>query len=336
MKSQFLKTALKFLFAAAIIGWLASTGKFDFKAMEKLVSFPIIALGLTLTLVNIFFTNERWLSLLKSQNLNLDRWVATKLTLIGLFFNFVVPGGVGGDLVKGYYASAQNPNSKLSTAVSVAMDRLLGLYTMILMALLAFLFEWSLLLKQSKLMWVFMALLAIFILFSGFWMVVFSRRAGSSGLLERILMALPKGTHFKHLFKSFNSYSHNKSLMFKSLALSFIAQIIGILFFVAMGRFMGFQVSLATYFFVVPIGFIVTAIPISPAGVGVGQAAFYYLFNLAMGETTSLGTATITAMQLFQFSLGLVGAWFFIGMSRKIPKNTQKNSVNSPVEAPSL
>jgi uncharacterized membrane protein YbhN (UPF0104 family) len=72
------------------------------------------------------------------------------------------------------------------------------------------------------------------------------------------------------------------------------------------------DIPFAAYFFVVPLGFIATAVPISPAGVGVGQMAFLFLFNTYLGYKTSLGPTAITILQVLQFVFGLVGAWFFI------------------------
>jgi uncharacterized membrane protein YbhN (UPF0104 family) len=53
-----------------------------------------------------------------------------------------------------------------------------------------------------------------------------------------------------------------------------------------------------------------TAIPISPAGVGIGQAAFFFLFNEYLGHESDLGSVVITTYQIAQFILSLSGAIF--------------------------
>jgi hypothetical protein len=65
------------------------------------------------------------------------------------------------------------------------------------------------------------------------------------------------------------------------------------------------------------IGIIVQALPISPAGIGVGQAAFFFLFNLSLGKESQLGPTAITMIQIMQFMWGLVGAYFYL--QRKKP-----------------
>ena len=88
--------------------------------------------------------------------------------------------------------------------------------------------------------------------------------------------------------------------------------------------------DLITFFIIAPIGFMATAIPISPAGVGVGQAAFYFLFKQISGIDNEMGATTITALQAFQFLIGLTGAIFYLQRKDKIDEKflteVQKNS----------
>jgi len=312
MKS-YLTTTLKILFAAAIIYWLVTTGKVDFQVLYKLLDPKIAIVAFILMGVNFWFTVERWFLLLRSQAVTCTRMQAWKLGTIGVFFNFVVPGGVGGDVIKGYYIAKGNPQQRMKAVVTVAMDRLVGLYTMLLMAVSVMLWDWQAVAAHRELKAIFFFLLAVTAAFSVFWMMIFSRRLSSAEWIHSLLHFLPKGEHLWKMFSSFSSYALSKKIIFQTVALSFAAQIFVILLFIHLGHALGFDhVSAGTYFFVVPIGFMVTAIPIAPAGIGIGQAAFYYLFNLASGVESSIGATTITAMQLIQFAFGLLGAWYYV------------------------
>jgi hypothetical protein len=59
-------------------------------------------------------------------------------------------------------------------------------------------------------------------------------------------------------------------------------------------------------------------LPIAPAGIGVGQVAFLFLFKFYLGKETPLGPTAATAMQVFSFAWGLVGAIFYL--QRKKPQ----------------
>jgi len=70
----------------------------------------------------------RWQILLRVQGIHITWWRLYGLVLVGLFFSLFIPGGTGGDLVKGYYLLKEAPvGRKTSAALSVVMDRLLGL-----------------------------------------------------------------------------------------------------------------------------------------------------------------------------------------------------------------
>ena len=53
------------------------------------------------------------------------------------------------------------------------------------------------------------------------------------------------------------------------------------------------------------------AIPISPAGIGVGQAVFLTLFTWYNGVESSMGPTLITINQVCLALWGVVGAWFY-------------------------
>ena len=70
----------------------------------------------------------RWQILLRVQGIRISWWRLYGLLMVGLFFSLFIPGGTGGDLVKGYYLLKEAPiGRRTSAALSVAMDRLLGL-----------------------------------------------------------------------------------------------------------------------------------------------------------------------------------------------------------------
>jgi hypothetical protein len=87
----------------------------------------------------------RWQILLRVQGIHLSWWRLYGLLMVGLFFSLFIPGGTGGDLIKGYYLLKEAPvGSKTSAALSVVMDRLLGLLGVgvLTVAITAFRWDW--------------------------------------------------------------------------------------------------------------------------------------------------------------------------------------------------
>ena len=74
--------------------------------------------------------------------------------------------------------------------------------------------------------------------------------------------------------------ANEKKTLFKCIGSSLVAHNFGILaFFTITSPFYGAQINFLDIFSVVPIGMIITAIPISPGGLGVSYAAFEKLFQ---------------------------------------------------------
>lgn len=320
--TNFALQIVKLSFAVAIITWLVKSGRLEFKDLTQLLQWYYLLPCLFFAGLNLAFGSERWRVLLLSKDLHISRFGAARLTLIGTFFNFAMPGGVGGDVIKGFYITKHNPHARLSSLVTVVMDRMIGLYCMIFLALAVMLASPSLVNHSGELKAIRSFLIIIFCLYSLGWAVVFSRRISDLLRAEQWLPKLPFGRKLTHLYKDFTSYRHSKIVFFKTAGLSLCAQFVSVLFFVLAGYGLGYtDIPLSIYFFVAPIGFMVTAIPISPAGVGVGQAAFYFLFNSALGHQSQLGPTAITAFQLANFFYGLIGALFYLSLQRKMKQN---------------
>lgn len=313
---------LKAAFAVGLIVWLVQSGRLEFKDLTHLLELKYLIPLILLAGVNLAFGSERWRALLLAKGLQISRFGAARLTLIGTFFNFAMPGGVGGDVVKGFYITKHNPQARLTSVVTVVMDRLIGLYCMIFYALISMLLFSDYVIPNPNLRAIMSVLVIIFGVYSLAWIVVFSRRASQALQAEKWLPKLPMGKKLIHLYTDLTSYRHSKSVFLKTALLSLCAQTAAVFFFVIAGNGLGYHdVPLSIYFFVAPIGFMVTAIPISPAGVGVGQAAFFYLFNTVLGYESQLGPTAITAFQLANFFYGIIGAFFYLSLQRKMKQN---------------
>lgn len=310
---KLLTQSLKILFSAGIIYWLISSGKLNFSALRNLLSPGIAAAALSLICLNLFLASERWRILLESQSIKTSSWELMKLSLIGNFFNYAMPGGIGGDVIKAYYFTKQNAGAKVIAITSVLMDRILGLYSMIIMAMIVMLFDMSHISQIRSLLTLFWIISSLFISFSAGLALVFSQFLYRKKILTMIIARLPMSDKLLKLYESMRLYGNQGHRVLNVIFFSLLSQASAIIFLYLVGLSTGYtEVSLKTYFLVAPLGFMATAVPISPAGVGVGQAAFYFLFNLYTSETTDLGPIAITALQVGTFLVSLLGAFFYM------------------------
>lgn len=320
---QFLLNIAKYTFSIGLIVWLVATDRLNFSSVAKLIVPEIVVVGVALVLVNIIVISERWRQLFMTQNLFISRFETFKLSMIGIFFNIVMPGGVGGDLIKGFYFVRQNPHSRAGAMSSVLMDRILGLYAMICMALVAMITHFHYIKNHNSLWMMFVFVTGLFLIGTSGLIFLFSP-LGVLLLQLKLLAKVPLRDKFLKLFESFQSYRAHLPTLASALFLSFIAQSLSIIFLYYVGQKSGMlDLPLSVYFFLAPLGFMATAIPISPAGVGVGQAAFLYLFNVYSGTTTEIGSVIITVMQLINFLTGLFGAYYYMTSKIKLPQEQE-------------
>ena len=78
------------------------------------------------------------------------------------------------------------------------------------------------------------------------------------------------------------------------------------------------QATLAEHMVIAPMGFIVQALPLSPGGVGVGEAAFAGLYKLS-GRPESRGVIARLALRLVEWIIGLLGYIVYLRMRKELP-----------------
>ena len=327
-----LSQVLKIAFALGLIYWLIRSDRLDFNSLSRLLQ-PLYLIPCLLCVgASLAFGVERWRQFLKSQNIHIPFSQAFQLSLIGVFFNFAMPGGVGGDLVKGYYIAKASSQAKVKAAVTVLLDRLIGLLAMSLIALVILIGEWDFVSEHPQLKFVFSMVAAVTAASGLIWSLIFSRRLYRLGWIEKVLKILPKSATLLRTYNSVTEYRHSKKVFFITLALSFAAQFSSILFFIFAGQALGYDVPLSTYLVVVPIAFMVQSIPLSPGGIGIGQTASFFLFNLFSEGTGPVGSLTTTAHQISLFLFGLIGAYFYLGISKKLKNPTDSQSSSTTEE----
>ncbi|MGE0762483.1 MAG: lysylphosphatidylglycerol synthase transmembrane domain-containing protein [Bdellovibrionales bacterium] len=305
-------------FAIGLIWYLIARGHLDLSLFSQLLAPQPLVLGLGLVGTTILVQAWRWQILLLSRGFTTSYLEATRLFLIGTFFNYALPGSIGGDVVKGYYIAQDNPQRRVDAVLTVILDRLLGLYAMVILALSAIVVNWPRVAAEMRLKSLALGTLIVFLLMTLFWLAAFSRRFSQLLQVDRWLQKLPLQEKLLRLYRATQAYSTCKSILLKALILSAVAQVISTGFMMMVGFATGHsEISIGTYFFAVPLGFIAASLPIAPAGLGVGQVAFLVLFQLYSGQASQLGQVAITAFQMALLAWGLVGALLYLQRGRR-------------------
>ena len=100
-----------------------------------IVSWPWLLVAFTLVTASLFLRAYRWLLLLRGLKATIRYGRLVELYFVGNFFNAFLPSGFGGDAVRIMEAARDVPAN--IAAGTVIVDRLTGLLTLFLMALIA-------------------------------------------------------------------------------------------------------------------------------------------------------------------------------------------------------
>lgn len=309
-----LKTAAKFAVAIGLIAWIVQRGALDPKALK--IAFDPVAFLLLggLAFGQVLANNARWLFLLRGQGFDTTLKRTLPLSLMGLFFNYAMPGSVGGDIIKGYYLAQDHPEQKLAAGVSVFMDRLIGFFVMVFSGSLAILMFRDRLDHDPRLVAIGTGTLLVTFAFICVLAFSLSRRLQAPlRWMSKWIARVPGHRILEDIYRAMHSYRYRTKELWLALALSVLNQVLLIFFFFIAADLLGEgHIPLSVFWFCIPIGLVAQAVPVTPAGVGVGQAVFYFLFEAALGQPTQVGTVGITLIQIFQLMLGLVGALFYL------------------------
>ena len=311
---------LKISAAVAIIWYMVHSGRINLNAIyQAKENYQLVILALLMLVVGVLITFYRWKLLLKGQNIILSTKDVVSLGFIGLFFTSVLPGAVGGDLVKSVYIAKKVKTNKISSVLTVLLDRIIGLVALVIICTFGLLINLKKVLKQPELSSLALIIVVILLCFVLFTFIGLSKRINKNKFFNKIMSKVPFSETFNKIYQAFHAYRDAHKYLTYALLLSFLNHAMNIVAFYIITKALGFEgLGLYAYVFIVPIGMITTAIPLTPAGIGIGQAAFLKLFEWSLGYPTTIGADAITIWQAISIIIFMAGGYFYITYRRTL------------------
>jgi glycosyltransferase 2 family protein len=314
-KTAFL--VLRLAIGVGILVYLAKSGQINFSSLIRLFHvWPITVVAVGFLLLDIFMMSIRASLLFRNARLSLSLGNSIQLNLIGFLFSTFLPGAAGGDIAKLVYATRENHGRRAEVATVLILDRLVGLFSLVLLPLLFAPFFPDLLRSVSMLrrllyldallaglMLVGTALVTFFVPTRSWVAWLLGRWPGIKSLALRVLDAL--AVHGKA-----------QGALFFALLLSLLANL-ALILVTALGLYAvnpgSFSMRLAL---VAPIGHLVNSLPLTPGGIGVGETAFNTLFKLT---GMSGGAEALLCLRLWNVLIGSMGlVVYLLGMRRVV------------------
>ena len=261
----------------------------------------------------------RWQMLLRVQGIMLGWLRAAGIVMIGLFFNMFLPGLIGGDVMRLYYVFKLTRGKKTRATLSVAMDRLFGLLSIVFLTALSLIwrFDW---LKGSRTT-LHITYLALALLVGGFLFVVCLFCAAGFDLLKKLPRRLPFREKFIESGNALNLYAKHRLVMLSAFVLTVVSHLAYyVSYFCAaesLHRASGHAPTLADMLTIMPIVNTVTGVPISFGGVGVRETLFQQLLGNLAHVPPAIAALAASLGFAIQASWSLLGAGAFL-LSRQL------------------
>src|ERR1700729_271910 len=128
---------LRLAIGVGILVYLAKSGQIDFSSLIRLFhAWPITVIAVGFLLLDIFMMSIRASLLFRNARLSLSLGNSIQLNLIGFLFSTFLPGAAGGDIAKLVYATRGNHGRRAEVATVLILDRVVGLFSLVLLPLL--------------------------------------------------------------------------------------------------------------------------------------------------------------------------------------------------------
>lgn len=274
------------------------------------------------TAITIF----RWGLLIRALEIPLPWPEVWKLGWVGILFNNLLPGSVGGDLVKATLAAKPFPGKRTFAVASVVFDRVMALWGLFAMSGAT----WAILSATGTMEEAtspaldrvarMVAISAVGMLAVWWGLGLFSSAAAERLVQRATLRWQPWGV-LAELIRGIVWFRHRPWAVAQAMAVTTCGQILFVLSFylvafalegdLAQGTNESFP-GLAWHYLLVPLGMVLMAVPLFPGGLGIGEWGYGALYSLVIGEAgRPAGVAASLGQRVLNWLVALLGlrAW---------------------------
>lgn len=290
------------------------------EVLQRLRQNPwVFAAAIALYVAGQFVFVARWRILLKVQSITIGFLPAVKLHFLGLFYNNCLPGAIGGDLPRAWYVT-KHTDKKLEAALSVFVDRTIGLIGMLIMAFGCYWFipkqtqaegfDFSLKLGSLRNLgehkWLLGGVAAL--LATVIFIAVFHPRGRV--FIGRVVGGIRRRTAsvWTKVRQSIHIYCHKWPAIIFALLLTFCCQGLHVVAMWLVGEQLGISAPAKYYFIFFPLSWLLGALPISVGGLGIMEGWLKVMFMQVSTTPGEDAMALALCQRLIMLLASLPGA----------------------------
>jgi uncharacterized membrane protein YbhN (UPF0104 family) len=289
-----------------------------------------LALAVLVGSLAILLTFLRWYYLVRAQDLPFTVPDALRLGFIGFFFNAVMPGSVGGDIIKAAFLAREKKDRKTIAVATVIMDRAIALWALVWFVAISGAIFWACGLlvgpgaDRSRLI-VELAGLVVGVSLTG-WMLLGLLPPRRAEKFAFRLSRIPKAGHsLAEFWRAVWMYRCRQGCIVTTMLISWVGHVGFVLYFYCCVRVLWDSgdsaqriPSLAQHFLLVPIGLVIQAMPLFPGGAGIGELGFGVLYKW-LGASVACGVLGSLVMRIINWCIGIVGFFVYRRLRITVP-----------------
>jgi uncharacterized protein (TIRG00374 family) len=300
--------------ALGLLAWTVWSNRIQIKGVLARRPDPWpLAIGFAIYLAALVLTFFRWFVLVRALGLPFRFADAIRLGFIGNVFNLVIPGAVGGDVIKAAFLCREQER-KTQAVASMVIDRILGLIGLFVLAGIAGLGIWSESGAEVQRLilaaWLAVAagIVGLAILFTPAWYRPLLKLVAGRGRLETLLM---------ELVVMASAYRDRIGVIIGMLTLASGIYALYVLAFycVSLSLFPTEAPTLAQHFLVVPLTLFTTAAPLPFGALGLTENVSKVLFDLVHFPG---GAVAMMGYRVLMYAGGLVSAGVYFANARQV------------------
>lgn len=309
---------VKIALSVGILGYLAQA--VDWTTLTSIIAGVdgwMFSLALLTMAGPILLTSIRWQVILRSQGIALPVRKVIAFDLTGLFFNSVLPGSTGGDMIRAVLAIRLFPNEKTRIVLSLVADRGTGLIALLIFAVLTLLLRPDIFAGSELLQKVAnFALWGLFASTAAFLALLGSHRARRSSLIEKLLRLLRRSVFAARLIGFVSPFLSRPWLLLSLFVITFLSYGSNFLSGYFLAQALHLPLTFTQVVILLAVVYVAISVPISMGGHGLREIVMVGMF-LALGIAIARPQEAAIAYSIMLFSIQLIwslfGGLFFIG-----------------------
>ncbi len=265
---------LKIAILITAVWYLFYSGRLSINDLKTIITpsnIGYVVISILTYLIALFLSIVRLTMLLKTIELDVSIFECFKLTMIGLFFNTIVPGVAGGDIVKGYYLLKNEDTDRGRSSGIVIMDRLIGVIAMVFIALLCLSYILTMNVEQiagyKRELSILFALLVLAVLITALAIRYMKHLQVKASIVLRAVVQIQ---YIYNMFDGFARSVQSRRILSIAFILSILIQILSLTGLLVFINTVPVQetVSIMSLAIVSSIVFMLSIIPVTPGNIG--------------------------------------------------------------------